>query len=171
MADDNDDWLSAATEEEPPAEQATDTAAAGAPAGEGAPAAEGEGGAPAGEGEAQPKPEEDEYLDPDKLLLFKHWIRPKFLSYRYIQKYRENYYDDVIDYLEKRQKGLSRDVPRPQTWAERALRTYTNRTAKDEFYRRARDDIKLVTTTSISGAFHRYHSKQYINRRYSSYLS
>lgn len=37
--------------------------------------------------------------------------------------YRTNYYDDVIDYLDKKQVGVAREIPRPQTWAERVLRT------------------------------------------------
>ncbi|KRT83698.1 hypothetical protein AMK59_4351, partial [Oryctes borbonicus] len=55
---------------------------------------------------------EVEPIDPDKLLLFKHWIRPRFLQYGYLYDYRQNYYNDVIDFLDKRQKGFSRDVPR-----------------------------------------------------------
>lgn len=38
--------------------------------------------------------------------------------------YRHNYYDDVISYLDKRQKGINCELPRPQTWAERVLRTH-----------------------------------------------
>jgi hypothetical protein len=37
--------------------------------------------------------------------------------------YRHNYYNDVIDYLDKRQTGIKTEIPRPQTWAERVLRT------------------------------------------------
>lgn len=36
--------------------------------------------------------------------------------------YRTNYYDDVIDYLDKKKAGENREIPRPQTWAERVLR-------------------------------------------------
>uniref|UniRef100_A0A336LK65 CSON009161 protein n=1 Tax=Culicoides sonorensis TaxID=179676 RepID=A0A336LK65_CULSO len=55
--------------------------------------------------------------------LFRHWVRPKFSQYRYLDDYRYNYYDDVLDYLDKRQKGISRDIPRPEYWAERVIRT------------------------------------------------
>lgn len=41
--------------------------------------------------------------------------------------YRTNYYDDVIDYLDKKQVGVNRDIPRPQTWAERVLRANNTR--------------------------------------------
>lgn len=37
--------------------------------------------------------------------------------------YRHNYYDDVIDYLDKKDRGIKSDIPKPQTWAERVLRT------------------------------------------------
>lgn len=79
MADDNDDWFSN-MDEEPAAEPEAATAAAapvgGAKAAGDAPQGQ-EGGAPAGEEGAAPEepPAEEEYLDPDKLLLFKHWIR------------------------------------------------------------------------------------------------
>lgn len=49
--------------------------------------------------------------------------RPKFSQYRYLEDYRYNYYDDVLDFLDKRSKGISRDIPRPQYWAERVIRT------------------------------------------------
>lgn len=51
--------------------------------------------------------------------------RPQFLQYRYMYDYRTNYYNDVIDYLDKRSRGQKVEVPRAQTWAERVLRTHT----------------------------------------------
>lgn len=36
--------------------------------------------------------------------------------------YRLNYYDDVIDYIDKKDRGLKVEPPKPQTWAERVLR-------------------------------------------------
>lgn len=36
--------------------------------------------------------------------------------------YRLNYYDDVIDYMDKKDRGIKVDIPKPQTWAERVLR-------------------------------------------------
>lgn len=76
MDDDGGDWFTDAGDEPEVAPAATAAAAgggarkasaAGAPAGDG-----GEGEAPAGE---QAPEAEEEYLDPDKLILFKHWIR------------------------------------------------------------------------------------------------
>jgi hypothetical protein len=97
--------------------------------------------------------------------------RPRFLQYKYLYDYRHNYYDDVIDYLDKRQKGLRREIPHPQTWAERTLRTYSSQINRMESFRRLVEDTKLVTETKISGAFQLHHSKSYINRRYSSILA
>lgn len=90
-----------------------------------------------------PPPEDDGYRKP--VQLYRHWVRylrthvyrfeillkecdififrPKFLQYKYMYNYRTNYYDDVIDYLDKKQIGVPRDIPRAQTWAERVLRT------------------------------------------------
>ncbi|XP_055609775.1 flightin isoform X2 [Uranotaenia lowii] len=58
-----------------------------------------------------------------KMTLYKHWVRPRFLQYSYMYDYRQNYYDDVIDYLDSRSRGIQREIPRPQYWAERVLRT------------------------------------------------
>lgn len=96
--------------------------------------------------------------------------RPKFLPYKYLYDYRHNYYDDVIDYLDKRSKGLHRDIPRAQTWGERMLRTYNSDRNRFEEFKKQAEDIKLVTKTHISGCFQRYHTKEYFNRRYSSLL-
>lgn len=49
--------------------------------------------------------------------------RPRFLQYDYMYDYRLNYYDDIIDYLDKKDKGIKSDPPKAQTWAERVLRT------------------------------------------------
>lgn len=59
------------------------------------------------------------------MLMDGHVIRPRFLQYNYMYDYRHNYYNDVIDYLDMRNRGLKPEVPRAQTWAERVLRTHT----------------------------------------------
>lgn len=61
-------------------------------------------------------------------LVNKHWARPRFLQYDYLYHYMHNYYDDVIDYLDRRMRGYEVETLKPQTWAERALRTYTRNT-------------------------------------------
>ncbi|KAF5295465.1 hypothetical protein FQR65_LT10453 [Abscondita terminalis] len=168
MDDDGADWLSEAVNEpEPTPVEASKPAAAATANDDASPEAVTN---PVDAAEELP-PEPAEYLDPDKLLLFKHWIRPKFLQYNYLYDYRHNYYDDVIDYLDKRQRGLNRDIPRAQTWAERALRTYTNKSNRDEYFKKSVDDLKLVTNTKLSGSFFRYHSRQYVYRRYFSVLA
>jgi hypothetical protein len=53
--------------------------------------------------------------------------------------YRLNYYDDVIDYLDKKDRGIKSEIPKPQTWAERVLRTVKEYVAQeqiqpDDFY-------------------------------------
>lgn len=68
MDDEGGDWFSEAAEEAPAVEVQKEAAA---------PAAAEETGAapPAADEEQRPTAEPEEYLDPDKLLLFKHWIR------------------------------------------------------------------------------------------------
>lgn len=112
-----------------------DEAAAAAPEGE-APQVSEEGGV-----------QSSDDFQPRRLTLYKHWVRyatptllsfhcvhfyrfssrPKFLQYRYMYDYRQNYYDDVLEYLDKRQKGIESDLPRPQYWAERVIRTERKR--------------------------------------------
>ncbi|KAK9878011.1 hypothetical protein WA026_020223 [Henosepilachna vigintioctopunctata] len=122
------------------------------------------------EAEAPPEPApEEEYLDPDKLLLFKHWIRPKFLQYSYLYDYRHNYYNDVIDYLDRKRRGLNAEIPRAQTWAERALRTYSSKIDKIETYRREMaEKMKSLQQEKKTrrSSFISYHSKEYMSRRY-----
>lgn len=172
MSDDGGDWFTDA-DDAPAAEAETAPASAGeapAAAGEAAPSAgEEAAGEEAGAAEA---PHEEEYLDPDKLLLFKHWIRPKFLQYKYLYDYRHNYYDDVIDYLNRRDRGISREVPVAQTWAERCLRTYNSKIDKIESYRRKLEESRPLPEKKQTrrSTFMSYHSKEYMRRRYVTIL-
>nr|AGI96994.1 flightin [Sogatella furcifera] len=104
--------------------------------------AEGEDGAPAEEApvevappvkkEPSPPPKKkydtsDPWFDiqrAKKKYICRHWVRPKYLQYKYMEQYRRNYYDEYIEFLDKRNKGMESEPPKPQTWAERALRTY-----------------------------------------------
>ncbi|XP_018570531.1 flightin isoform X2 [Anoplophora glabripennis] len=129
-----------------------------------------EGGEAPKEGELPPDYLDEDYLDPDRLLLFKHWIRPKFLPYKYISEYRRNYYDDIMEVLASRRKGIRRRIPPAQTWAERICRTRSNPVYKVEAFNRHLDDVKLVTKSEISGAFYNYYSKEQFNRRFSRLL-
>ncbi|KAF2906071.1 hypothetical protein ILUMI_00098 [Ignelater luminosus] len=166
MDDEGGDWFADAAEE-PPKGEKKPAAPKEASKAESTPAAE---AAAAPAADQRPEASLEELLDTEKLLLFKHWIRPRFLQYKYLYNYRHNYYNDVIDYLDKRQKGLSREVPRAQTWAERVLRTYNNKRTREEYFKTLAEDTKLVSHSQLSGSFFHYHSKQYVNRRYSNLL-
>jgi len=102
--------------------------------------------------------------------LLRFFCRPKFLPYKYLTDYRRNYYDDVIDYLDKRNRGISRDIPVAQTWAERVLRTYTKDSNRAEIFRIQLQDQRLVEKSRFSGKFNLHHGKNYINKRYYSLL-
>ncbi|XP_011171429.1 flightin [Solenopsis invicta] len=137
---------------EEPAPAAADGAAEGAPA-EGAPATE--------------KP----VL---KLLKLEpphynhHWVRPLFLNYAYLYDYRKNYYNDVIDYLDSRQKGIYREPPRAQEWAERAMRTYDEKNVDKSFKRSA--DMKYITNMRLTSRHYSYHTRAYYSLKYQKIL-
>ena len=140
----------------------------GSIAGGGSLAAEGGGGGEESQETAAappPPPEDDGYRKP--VQLYRHWVRPKFLQYKYMYNYRTNYYDDVIDYLDKKQHGVSREIPRPQTWAERVLRT-KNATGRDlDMYAPTdKRDHHLVQTLAASIRGYNYHTKAYLNQKY-----
>ncbi|EDW70487.1 flightin [Drosophila virilis] len=116
-----------------------------------------------------PPPEDDGYRKP--VQLYRHWVRPKFLQYKYMYNYRTNYYDDVIDYLDKKQVGVTRDIPRPQTWAERVLRTRDiNASGIDHINLSTKRDKQLVQTLAASIRTYNYHTKAYINQKYANVL-
>jgi len=126
-----------------------------------------------GDGEPLPEaevPPQDDPNRPRPLKLYKHWVRPKFLQYKYMYDYRTNYYNDVIDYLDKRGRGVNREVPRAQTWAERVLRTHTNPSALDYYKCQKKEDKHLIQTIAATIRTHNYHTKAYINRKYSSIM-
>ncbi|XP_066249890.1 flightin isoform X1 [Euwallacea similis] len=169
MDDDGADWLSAADEPEPEPVAAAPAAADAAPAAEAAP----EGAAPAEDPASkgvEPVEAADEYLDPDKLLLFKHWIRPKYLQYNCIYDYRKSYYEDVLAAVESRRKGYRRNIPRAQTWAERVLRSHSSPSYKVQAFDQFLEDLKLVTRTEVSRRLYASQSLANFNRRYTSRL-
>lgn len=76
-----------------------------------------------------------------------------------------------MDYLDKRQRGISRDIPRAQTWAERALRTYASKNKHSEDYHRREKDISLLSDMRTSNRFYKYHhSKEYFTTKYSNIM-
>ncbi|XP_075991176.1 flightin isoform X2 [Anticarsia gemmatalis] len=132
--------------------------------------------APAADAAAAPadaaKPEVAEPPAPENLVLgtepkklvFKHWIRPRTLRpYGYLYDYQHNYYNDVINYLDRRNKGLPVEKPRAQTWGERVLRTYLSKSA-GYLSNKSSKDSHLLHHISTGARFHRYHSKSLISR-------
>lgn len=130
-------------------------------AGEGA-----EGAAPA-EGAVEEKPKITLLkLDPPKYN--HHWVRPLFLNYDYLYDYRKNYYDDVIDYLDRRQKGLFREPPRAQEWAERVMRTYDAKNDDRSIKRSA--DMGEITNMRLTSRHYSYHTRAYYSLKYQKIL-
>jgi hypothetical protein len=111
------------------------------------------------------EPQVSKLRDPDRKILYRHWSRPTTFQYDYNYDYRRNYYNDVIDYLDTKVKGLNRDIPRAQTWAERVLRTYT-KDKKSAAYQRRHTDLDLLNSIRNSNNHFRIHSRDYLNKRY-----
>ncbi|KAG5675634.1 hypothetical protein PVAND_005522 [Polypedilum vanderplanki] len=108
-----------------------------------------------------------------KTTLYKHWVRPRFLQYNYMYDYRLNYYDDIIDYLDKKDRGIKTEPPKPQTWAERVLRTvkdkphsscYEEYEQRNASHRSHDNKLKITITNQINS--YNYHTKGYTNRKY-----
>ncbi|XP_012061453.1 PREDICTED: flightin [Atta cephalotes] len=97
-----------------------------------------------------------------------HWVRPLFLNYAYLYDYRKNYYDDVIDYLNSKQKGIHRELPRAQEWAERAIRTYDQKNIDKSFKRSS--DMKYITNMTFTGRHYSYHTRAYYSLKYQKIL-
>ncbi|XP_015177827.1 PREDICTED: flightin [Polistes dominula] len=136
------------------------------PAEQPAEGAEGAEGAPA-EGEAAEKPKIKLLkLEPPKYN--HHWVRPLFLNYDYLYDYRQNYYNDVIDYLNQRARGLFREPPRAQEWAERALRMYDAKNIDRSFKRSA--DMKYITKMDLTPRHYSYHTRAYYSLKYQKIL-
>lgn len=107
---------------------------------------------------------------PSREKQYTHWARNKHLQYKYLTEYSKTYYDDYIDYMNKKQCSLYREVPRPQEWAERSLKIYVKNGE-----RLSRDDYKYWFTTKNQikpkcSIFHAVHSKDYYTRQYKSLL-
>ncbi|XP_003696584.1 flightin [Apis florea] len=97
-----------------------------------------------------------------------HWVRPLFLNYAYLYEYRKNYYDDVINYLNQRQKGLFREPPRAQEWAERAMRTYDEKNVDKSVKRSA--DLKYIINMRHEPRYYSYHTRAYYSLKYQKIL-
>ncbi|XP_003706340.1 flightin [Megachile rotundata] len=97
-----------------------------------------------------------------------HWVRPLFLNYAYLYEYRKNYYDDVIDYLNQRQRGIFREPPRAQEWAERVMRTYDEKNT-DKSYKRSAD-MKEIINMRHDPRYYSYHTRAYYSLKYQKIL-
>ncbi|XP_076162926.1 flightin [Ptiloglossa arizonensis] len=142
-------WDIEETPEEKPAEEA---------AAEGAPASD----APPGE---KPKIKLEKIEPPH---YNHHWVRPLFLNYAYLYDYRQNYYNDVIDYLNQRERGIYREPPRAQEWAERAMRTYDEKNI-DRSYKRSAD-MKHIINMRHEPRYYSYHTRAYYSLKYQKIL-
>ena len=56
-----------------------------------------------------------------------YWKRPKSHLYEYNYDYGSNYYKGMIDYLDERSSGCKPAPPKALNWAERALKTYSEK--------------------------------------------
>jgi len=81
---------------------------------------------------------------------------------------RKNYYDDVIDYLNSKQKGIYRELPRAQEWAERTIRTYDQKNIDKSFKRSS--DMKYITNMTFTGRHYSYHTRAYYSLKYQKIL-
>ncbi|XP_046411342.1 flightin isoform X1 [Neodiprion fabricii] len=137
----------------------TEAPAATGEGGEGAPAADGAAAeeAPAFSWRGLPK------CDPPKYTL--HWVRPLFLNYDYLYDYRKNYYDDVIDFMDRRQRGIWRDTPRAQEWSERVLRSYNGKIPVRSGKRAA--DMRVMNLLRPDNrGYYSYHTRAYYSMKY-----
>ncbi|XP_054274889.1 flightin-like [Macrosteles quadrilineatus] len=132
--------------------------------------------APPVEAAPEPEPAPVEHFpppppkEPRRKLVFRHWIRPTFLNYHYIYDYRHNYYDDVIDYLDRRQHGLTREMPRAQTWAERALRTYTFKPNPNQYVYYTAFKKERHYSYKVAHTYRAEHTEDFFRRKYKSVL-
>lgn len=82
--------------------------------------------------------------------------------------FRKNYYDDVIDYLNQRQRGIFREPPRAQEWAERAMRTYDQKNT-DKSYKRSAD-MRSIINMRHEPRYYSYHTRAYYSLKYQKIL-
>lgn len=56
-----------------------------------------------------------------------YWKRPKSHLYEYNFDYGANYYKGMVDYLDEKSGGYKPSPPKALSWAERALKTYSEK--------------------------------------------
>ncbi|ODN04188.1 Flightin [Orchesella cincta] len=93
-----------------------------------------------------------------KITQFVHWARPKSSLYEYNYDYGSYYYRPMIDYLDSRSRGVRSDIPVPQYWEERALRSYMDRNRRTQSVRISRD-AQLLQNIRSSQSHYVVHAK------------
>merc|ERR1712137_793077 len=133
---------------------------------------------PAGEGEAVP--EEAAAPEPaaaapvvemrKKKPCALYWKRPKSHLYEYNYGYGENYYKGMIDYLDERSNGFKPSPPKPLNWAERALKSYTEKREAAARSNAINPDVELSHKIRNNVNTYTVHAKAYA-RKYTTLSS
>jgi len=133
---------------------------------------------PAGEGEAVP--EEAAAPEPaaaapvvemrKKKPCALYWKRPKSHLYEYNYGYGENYYKGMIDYLDERSNGFKPSPPKPLNWAERALKSYTEKREAAARSNAINPDVELLHKIRNNVNTYTVHAKAYA-RKYTTLSS
>ncbi|XP_015119921.1 flightin [Diachasma alloeum] len=154
MADDEPAWDFEdvpALPAEPPAEEAPAAAGGAAPA-----------------KEERPKLDYSVFAKAPKPKYTLHWVRPVILGYRYITDYRQFYYNDVIDWLDKRNRGIERDPPNCEEWSERAFKMYNAKNINKSVKQIA--DLRWITCYRTVPRYYSYHTRAYYSLKYQPIL-
>ncbi|CAG0920353.1 unnamed protein product [Notodromas monacha] len=94
-----------------------------------------------------------------------HWKRPKSHLYEYNFDYGSNYYKSMINYIDERNKyGSNPEVPKPQSWEERALKSYLERAKREKELKGNTYDAQLMTSIRRSSSMYFQHTKNYARR-------
>ncbi|XP_034951427.1 flightin [Chelonus insularis] len=140
------------------------------PAEEPPPEAAGEegGGAPAEKKEEKPKLDYSKFEKAPKPKYTLHWVRPLFLNYRRLYDYRQFYYNDVIDWLNQRNRGIYRDMPNMEEWSERMFRMYDVKNINRSYKQSA--DMRWITGYRTEPRHYSYHTRAYYSLKYQPIL-
>lgn len=85
-----------------------------------------------------------------------------------VKFYRQFYYNDVIDYLNKRNRGISRDRPNAEEWSERMFKLYDYKNTNRSVKRIA--DVKLMDQYKPEPRYYSYHTRAYYSLKYQKIL-
>lgn len=85
-----------------------------------------------------------------------------------IYSIRQFYYNDVIDWLNKRNRGIWREVPNAEEWSERMFRNYDAKNI-DRSYKRSAD-MRWITGYRTEPRYYSYHTRAYYSLKYQKIL-